>query len=704
MRKKIVRALAVDLFLAMLFLQVLICGERVPTQDLTLKITYGQFHENTGGRIGRLFYAKDGEAFGEENFIAQDMWESDRLVSIHLPKCNIKNTVFRLDPFLNNETFSIERLDIFYGDELLWTLGGFEFRQMLTGLERCELGVGEMDGVYIPLSEDPALYIGTAFNDEVIGIWHDKYSVLRNEPQRVILPGFLFLYFQLGFLMIAAKDGEGSRKKSGRRIAVGAANLIVLIGAALCFGVHYLVRQFGDLRAEELFYHLKAPLDGTNVSTFYIVLLQLLGLAVCVTALVFLVDFILRRRGWQRGYAPWLSGFGLFLAGYALWVGGMHIDITGYYAYTHDKTDLYENYYVDGREVALTFPQEKRNLIYIFLESMEMTYADVAHGGAMSENYMPELTDLALENIHFSGQDVLNGAHAVSGATFTMGAIVAQTAGIPINTTMISMESVNDWKGACNYLLPGAYTLGDVLAQEGYRQVFMIGSDGTFGGRTPYFRGHGNYEVKDYATALEEREIPDGYHVWWGYEDKRLIAYAKKELSSLARTGEPFNFTMLTVDTHFTDGYVCELCEEKFDAQYSNVIACSSRQISAFVDWIARQDFYENTTIIIAGDHPTMDSAYIASKGAEDFDRRVYYTIINPVQGCEEPARMREYTSLDLYPTTLAALGVHIEGDRLGLGVNLFSDIPTLYEEYGPEYLDVELLKNSDLYEKQLLY
>ena len=32
--------------------------------------------------------------------------------------------------------------------------------------------------------------------------------------------------------------------------------------------------------------------------------------------------------------------------------------------------------YVDPSSVNITFPEQKRNLIYIFLESMEMTYAD----------------------------------------------------------------------------------------------------------------------------------------------------------------------------------------------------------------------------------------------------------------------------------------------------------------------------------------
>ena len=34
----------------------------------------------------------------------------------------------------------------------------------------------------------------------------------------------------------------------------------------------------------------------------------------------------------------------------------------------------------------------------------------------------------------------------------------------------------------------------------------------------------------------------------------------------------------------------------------------------------------------------------------------------------------RDFSTLDFFPTTLASLGVQIEGDRLGLGTNLFSN------------------------------
>lgn len=373
------------------------------------------------------------------------------------------------------------------------------------------------------------------------------------------------------------------------------------------------------------------------------------------------------------------------------------------YKYTHEKSDLYEQYYVDGRDISLVFPEKKRNLIYIYLESMETTFADRASGGVMESNLMPELSALALENIDFSESGVLNGAYSPTGTTYTMGALVAQTSGVAVNGKPI--VDINEWESENGeYLLPGAWTIGDILASEGYEQTFMIGSDGKFAGRSLYFTGHGGYHIKDYYTALEEGWIPEGYYVWWGYEDTKLIEFAKKEIVSLADSDAPFNFTMLTVDTHFTDGYVCELCNTESDVQYDNVISCSSRQIAAFVDWIRQQAFYENTTIVIAGDHPTMDYNYITEKGVADYDRRVYVAIINPAENCKSVERERQYTTLDLFPTTLAALGVQIPEERLGLGVNLFSETPTLYEEYGRAYVNRELLKYSDLYTKKLLY
>jgi phosphoglycerol transferase len=64
----------------------------------------------------------------------------------------------------------------------------------------------------------------------------------------------------------------------------------------------------------------------------------------------------------------------------------------------------------------------------------------------------------------------------------------------------------------------------------------------------------------------------------------------------------------------------------------------------------------------------------------------------------------REFSVIDMFPTTLASIGVKIQGNRLGLGTNLFSDDPTLIEKLGKEYFEREIQKRSKYYQNELFY
>lgn len=176
----------------------------------------------------------------------------------------------------------------------------------------------------------------------------------------------------------------------------------------------------------------------------------------------------------------------------------------------------------------------------------------------------------------------------------------------------------------------------------------------------------------------------------------KMFQFARETITELAQREEPFNLTMLTVDTHFEDGYVCDLCEDKFgDNQYANVMACSSRQVTEFVKWVMEQDFYKDTAIVLTGDHTTMDKDFLQNLES-GFPRRTYTAFINAAAEPANPGERRIYSTLDTFPTTLAALGAKIEGDRLALGVNLFSECKTLPEEYGIDYVSEELKKRSE--------
>lgn len=347
-----------------------------------------------------------------------------------------------------------------------------------------------------------------------------------------------------------------------------------------------------------------------------------------------------------------------------------------------ESRDFIESYYVDPATVDLVFPEKKRNLIFIYLESMEMTFANREVGGAFDENVIKNLTLLSQENENFSGSygegSMLDGGYAYSGGTWTIGAIFSSTSGIPLQTSGLADHNDMNTQDA---FYPTITTLGDILHDAGYRQIFMIGSSAIFGGRQLYLTNHGEFEFRDLNWAKRTGHLPAGYYVWWGYEDQKLFSYAKETLEELGSGDEPFNFTMLTVDTHMTGGYTCELCGDEFENRYSNVYACSDRQVSEFIEWIKQQDFYENTTIILMGDHPTMDATYCRNID-NDYVRRVYTCVLNaPVS----PVRTayRSYSTLDMFPTTLSSLGVEIPGGRLGLGTSLYTNQRTLTEELG---------------------
>lgn len=471
--------------------------------------------------------------------------------------------------------------------------------------------------------------------------------------------------------------------------------ILTVLSTIIFFSLKWMFQTWNNLTMDELVYHLSAPLDGTNEGMIreYV--------NVCVTPTVLVLLFVLivfiAWRKKKRYYAAIGVGIAasIVIAGGSIYNAWTRLDVGVYMDNQGEYSTFIDDYYVDPVDVEITFPEEKRNLIYIFLESMEITYADEENGGAFEENVIPELTEIAQMNEDFSGEsDELNGGYSMPGTTWTMGAMFAHTSGLPLNVSI----GANDMDTQDTFF-PGIITLGDILEKEGYSQTLLIGSEAVFGGRQLYFTEHGNYDIVDYTYAVQNGMIPEDYRVWWGYEDQKLFEFAKEKLLEVSDQGNPFNLTLLTVDTHFEDGYVCELCPDIYgDNTYANVMACSSGQVEEFIEWIQQQSFYENTTIVLVGDHPTMDSDFCEDVD-ESYDRKVYTAYINPAVEIETDAR-REYTTFESFPTVLASLGVNIEGNRLGLGTNLFSATQTLTERMGNSAVEKGVSGKSKLMEE----
>ena len=491
--------------------------------------------------------------------------------------------------------------------------------------------------------------------------------------------------------------------------------LIWILFAILLVAEEYVLSSFSGITIDQLVFHMNTNLEGSNWSTFLPTLIQA-GLYILIavigcTIVTFIQKYFVKKANRYRKFnlkakemiKEYSLHFITTLCGFiAICIVLVSLAdnyyLIDYLAARRIDTEIYDKYYVSTANVELTFPEKKKNLVYIYMESMEMSLADESHGGGKSVNVIPELTDIALENDCFNGDtDILNGARSLYNSTWTIAGLVAQTSGLPLGINHVLTNNIN----SISSFMPGATTLGDILEKEGYHNVFMLGSDAKFGNRDVYFKEHGNYDIDDYYWARNNNKLPDkSYYVWWGYEDDKLFTYAKEELTSLAESDEPFALSLLTVDTHFVNGYLCDDCPDTFTSQYSNVLACSSKKVSELVEWIEAQPWGEDTVIVLNGDHLCMDSKYYEDM-PDDYERKTYTAIINSSK--KEPDTTRLYSTMDLFPTTLSAMGVTIKGDRLGLGTDLYSDTPTLLEELGENYLNYELSLNSTFYDKNIL-
>lgn len=498
------------------------------------------------------------------------------------------------------------------------------------------------------------------------------------------------------------------KKKTNKKIGVifwFTIFLIYLLANILFAVCDWFNSRFG-VSFEEILFTITSPLSGSDtgfldeaVEYVFYTLPQILPILIPILVIAiffYLFKITIEIKFWKipicldfyNCYQILCLLLALSLFGDALSYGVESLQLDSYIERRLQKTTIYEDYYVEPSTEIITLEGEKKNLLYIYIESMETTYASIEDGGAQEVNYIPNLTQLANENISFSDTEKLGGAHVNVGASWTMGALFSITSGVPFSFP-VDANSMN----AYAEFAPGITALGDILHEYGYTQVFLCGSNGNFAGRAKYFQQHGPYEMHDYYYAVEKGYIPQDYYVWWGYEDQKLYDIAKTELLELAESGEPFNYTMLTVDTHHVDGFVCENCKVTYGHTLANVLECADNQIYDFILWCQQQDFYEDTVIIITGDHYRMDSSLVADK-----ERRLYNCIINSDTEVLGSKTNRIFTSLDLFPTTLSAMGFNIEGNRLGLGTDMFSGKSTLAEELGLEALNAELGKYSDYY------
>lgn len=523
----------------------------------------------------------------------------------------------------------------------------------------------------------------------------------------------LVIFALRGFILNALSLQKSEPKNKKRAKAVKIVSVILFsLGAIAYFASIWGMEAFGELSPDQILINITSPVAGNEVGVYYSVFegpVLKAAFAISVFSLLAFFPYNVIFNFKEKSQTI-LSEFSLriisLVIAISVLVGGCAFGITKFQlqdlisAYFFDSTFIEENY-IAPSDANLKFPEQKRNLIMIYLESMENTFLSKDLGGYMNDNLIPELTALADEGYVFSHTDnKLGGFLPSTGAGWSVAAMVNMGFGVPMK-----VPTDGNSYGTEGNFLPGGTAIGDILHEQGYEQTLMFGADAAFGGLDHYFNLHGEFNIIDYKAAKEKGLIPDDYYVWWGYEDDKLYEFAKDELTRLSETGKPFHFVMETADTHAPEGYLSPKAEKKFSDQYSNTIYYSQAEAVKFVRWIQAQPFYENTTIILIGDHLTMASCI--SETVKDYQRTCFNLILNPAEDLrnlsEDRFRNRQWASFDMFPTMLSSIGVEIEGNRLGIGTNLFSSEKTIFEKYGVSEVNDKLTQKSNFYNENIL-
>lgn len=481
-------------------------------------------------------------------------------------------------------------------------------------------------------------------------------------------------------------------------------SIIVLISICLSFLSIYIAKQFSNFNFEQLIYSLFNA-EGTSKSMItdgikFVVPKTLILFVIYLVIRLFLKaiikeDIVLNIKIKTKEFRIFLFPFGILLnlliiilfVSISVNIVFDKLKINEYLQYQKESKYI-ENNYVNPKDVTITSTDDTNNLIYIYVESLETSMFSEQNGGNFKNSVIPYLESLAYNNVSFSNNELLGGAYVPTNTTWTIAGMVASTAGVPLKVLNEKVQSLDD-----NYLA-GTYSLGQILEKEGYKNYLLLGSKGSFAKRQEYFINHGNYIIHDYDYALKHKWIDKDYFVWWGYEDSKLYEFAKKDLLSVAKKNKKFNYTLLTTDTHATGGYTEKKCKNPYKNDYINAYNCADELLTDFIEWIRKQDSLKNSTIIIVGDHLSMQGDLYDSFDADKIrDRKLYNVFVNSKITVDNN-KNRMFTTFDLYPTALASLGFDIKGDQLGLGINLFSNKKTLLEK----------ASSYDEFEEQLKY
>ena len=475
--------------------------------------------------------------------------------------------------------------------------------------------------------------------------------------------------------------------------------LLSLCTAFLYFASAFVSENFGRVTISQILFHLGASGTHGGDPSQYLSALKWLALFVATAGGIILFVRRAARASARSAVRPRIfsvcTAVLILFSSFSMVMAEKNLEIVGY-AVQKESEWFEENYARLDTENFRNVGQ--RNLIVIFLESMERGYADATTYG---EDLIPELIALRDEGCWFSGH------RKTPGAWFTIDGLSAQLLGVPLAHLGLDFYSMDERFHA---LLKNSPSIFDLLKNDGYVTAAFSGASEKFTQKGSFFRAHGIdavYAREHWEGAEGLSEEQAGHH--FGLRDEFLWARFREYLDSVSRTGDRFAVLFETLDTHSPNGFATGEDVRFGDAR--DAMRASSRMAAEFLRWAAQQPWYQDTTIVIVGDHPWQDAPndFTEKFTSQSRDREIFNVILNTHRGVKgEGIVLSGWSSMDMAPTILHAMGVEFRSRlqsgaesraRMGLGTSLFSGEPNLLSRYGLEVHNEELSKPSEFYD-----
>jgi len=414
---------------------------------------------------------------------------------------------------------------------------------------------------------------------------------------------------------------------------------------------------------ESIPFHLKTGIKGAGIGDFYKLIIDItLLVALFVFSAFFCLKKFIKKETKQKTINAKIP---VFLMLVLLVFNPLNYDIyQTYKVVDEDPKFLFKDNYQPPKQPIKN--ETKYNLVWIYAEAFERIYLNQE----IFPDLAPNLAQLEKESLSFSN------VHQVWGTGWTIAGIASSQCGVPLYA--VGREN-NDLDQLPSFL-PKIKGVGNILAEDGYKNIFIQGSPKAFAGNDKFLESHG-FQMFSLENIDEKYKTPRNLSRW-GLNDDKTLEFAKEKYKELKSENQPFSIMVSTINTHSPRGFVPPDFKKKKYKNGQNVtlnaLHVSDYLISEFINEIKKLDTEKNTMIVISSDHLTMRN--MASETLErhpDLRRNLF--MIHFPNKISPRISERNTSSLDEGVTVLNAMGYPLE--RFGLGVSLFSNEKNLKEK-----------------------